>query len=319
MGHATTLVSAHLSALLRRRVEAFAEELPQAVDGHTKAIHQARVASRRLREILPIVGVASGIDVGDLRKDVGKVTRSLGRIRELDVTEKRLEAARRQWRWPMALVERIEKSRAADRADQLAAASDRYSGSTIHELLGQLDALARRDDLNTDIRAANAHLATRLRRRVRLFTAALDHAGIVYARENLHEVRIAAKKLRYTLEIVRDGARVPVGRAIARIRDLQTLLGDLHDLQGLQDRILAVAGQPGLDRSEVKAMERWQRRIETACRELHARFVRQRPALHKLAASLANDTPLLFVERQPRRMSVASAAGVRRGARGVKR
>ncbi|HET9372793.1 MAG TPA: CHAD domain-containing protein [Vicinamibacterales bacterium] len=319
MGHATTLVSTHLSALLRRRAAAFAEELPRAVDGEPRAIHQARVASRRLREILPIVGVASGIDVGGLRRDVRKVTRSLGRIRELDVTAKRLRTAAREWRWPLALVERIERGRAADRADQLAATSDRYSDQAIARLLGDLDALVGRDDLNTDIRAANAHLALQLRRRVRRFTAALDRAGTIYAREQLHQVRIAAKKLRYTLEIVREGAGVPIGREIARVRALQTLLGDLHDLQGLQARILTAATQPGLDRSEVKAMERWQRRIETACRELHARFVRQRPALHRLAASLASDTLFQFVDRRPRRMVVARAAVVRRGARGARR
>ena len=44
-----------LAQSLGRRVEALAGHLQAALDGDEHAIHQARVATRRLREIVPIV------------------------------------------------------------------------------------------------------------------------------------------------------------------------------------------------------------------------------------------------------------------------
>lgn len=46
----------------------------------------------------------------------------------------------------------------------------------------------------------------------------------------LHEMRIAAKRLRYTMEIFAPVVGDPLPGAIERIKVLQELLGDIHDL-----------------------------------------------------------------------------------------
>ena len=57
--------------------------LPAARDGHAESIRQARVATRRLREALPLL--APGPRGRALGKTVRRLTRALGPVRELDV------------------------------------------------------------------------------------------------------------------------------------------------------------------------------------------------------------------------------------------
>ena len=68
-------------------------------------------------------------------------------------------------------------------------------------------------------------------------------AGAVYLPERLHAVRIAVKKLRYAVEL--GGRRVAATAATPTLRALkrgQELLGRMHDLQMLIDRVRAGAG-----------------------------------------------------------------------------
>jgi CHAD domain-containing protein len=80
-----------LRTSLSKRRSALAKHLPQALTGDSHSVHQARVASRRLRETLPVVG--ADLDGGKAAKGAKKVrrrmrrlTRVLGPVRELEVT-----------------------------------------------------------------------------------------------------------------------------------------------------------------------------------------------------------------------------------------
>src|SRR5512134_188457 len=85
------------SRLLRPRFEALCEHLPESVTGDALAVHQARVASRRLREALPVVGPAAGVRrLQRAMRHVRLVTRALGPVRELDVAQEVLQALARQ-------------------------------------------------------------------------------------------------------------------------------------------------------------------------------------------------------------------------------
>src|SRR5947207_2807620 len=72
--------------LWRKRLDALDKVWPQFLAGETEALHKARVASRRIREALPVVGVqAPHAKVKKLRRKMRGLTRYLGPIRELDV------------------------------------------------------------------------------------------------------------------------------------------------------------------------------------------------------------------------------------------
>ena len=80
--------------LIRQRLRTLSRALPAAQKGDSKSLHHARVATRRLREALPLV--AGGGRGRKLERSVRRVTRALGPVRELDValmTLDELEAA----------------------------------------------------------------------------------------------------------------------------------------------------------------------------------------------------------------------------------
>src|SRR5918993_3701833 len=75
--------SASSALLLRQRVSALRRMLPGARSGDAKAVHQARVATRRLREAMPLLDAGKpGRQIDRLARDLTGV---LGTVRELDV------------------------------------------------------------------------------------------------------------------------------------------------------------------------------------------------------------------------------------------
>src|SRR5689334_16679173 len=85
--HPTMNRSLPLIRLLDRRARALRRQLAAAVDGKDVGVHQARVASRRLREALPVL--TQGLHdtkAGKARRKVRRLTEALGTVRELDVS-----------------------------------------------------------------------------------------------------------------------------------------------------------------------------------------------------------------------------------------
>ena len=77
-------VAATRSELLKKCVDQFSRVLRAVEKGDVRALHQARVTSRRMRELVPMLQLEGAIGrkiAGRLRKVTGR----LGTVRELDV------------------------------------------------------------------------------------------------------------------------------------------------------------------------------------------------------------------------------------------
>ena len=83
------VTSGRSELMIRQRLAALTRMLPGAHAGEVTAIHQARVATRRLREALPLV--ARGSSGRKVARIVRRLTRSLGPVRELDVALQTLD------------------------------------------------------------------------------------------------------------------------------------------------------------------------------------------------------------------------------------
>ena len=71
-------------APFRKRLDDFIESARRIHEGDVEAVHRTRVASRRLREFVPLLGLDH--DTSEkLSQQLTKVTRRLGKVRELDV------------------------------------------------------------------------------------------------------------------------------------------------------------------------------------------------------------------------------------------
>ena len=133
----------------------------------------------------------------------------------------------------------------------------------------------------------SSSLGVRLREAARTLGRNVNGAGTVYAPHTLHEIRIAAKKLRYVVELA--GERVP--GTLRRLRALQSALGRLHDAQVLQHRIQELAATVR-DRGLVATLTSMERTIESTCREWHAGVLKTFPATSELATAIAREVPV---------------------------
>src|SRR5262244_2473388 len=68
----------------RKRLDAFAAHFPGVEEDRVDALHGARVATRRLREIVPLLQFERSA-TRKLSRRLKKVTHTLGTVRELDV------------------------------------------------------------------------------------------------------------------------------------------------------------------------------------------------------------------------------------------
>src|SRR5688572_9152863 len=73
--------------LLQQSLQGLLSLLPDVRDGNPDSVHQARVLTRRIREILPLYEQTHRVEAEELRVSLRKVGRCLGRVRELDVMQ----------------------------------------------------------------------------------------------------------------------------------------------------------------------------------------------------------------------------------------
>jgi CHAD domain-containing protein len=102
--------------------------------------------------------------------------------------------------------------------------------------------------------------------------------------EELHQLRIAAKKLRYTLELF---APIETDTLLEKVVQVQTRLGAINDCQTVRAML---HGMPGSEKHEARLKRRQHRKTEEFRREWPCLFgeewtVRRKPMTHSLTAT----------------------------------
>jgi CHAD domain-containing protein len=308
--------------LWRKRLKELSAVWPDFVSGHTGGLHRTRVASRRIREALPIVAAnAPPAKVKKLGRKMRALTRSLGPIRELDVELDILDDRSKVDGVPVRAIEMVRRDVAARRRELRAELADSGPVRDVKKLLRKLERVAekgahgkghsakdakrsraQRHKSVSDDAAWKGVLAARLMRRAKGTAEALDSAGAVYAPERLHDVRISTKKLRYVLEIARD-AGVPAALPLITIlRHHQARLGQLHDLQMLLKHVREAEASPAVG-SRVNDLRAYADSLDRECRRLHAGFIEHRTELESIVKAVRHQVvPALTtsVRRQAR-------------------
>ncbi len=263
--------------------------LPAASKGDAMSVHHARIATRRLREALPLV--ASGRTADRLGRDVRRLTRVLGPVRELDVALEILNDVEATANAPRPAIQRLRGAIAEERRLLHAEMRRRLGKFDVSKLREHAVAAARRQAGRTPKRMRDPKQAAgakaRVARRSERLAATIENAAGLYLPDRLHDVRIAVKKLRYTLELAQAFSG---SRATARMRALksaQDLLGRMRDLEVLIARSRSIQSSPGASNLKVSAdLDRLVRRLETDCRQLHGQYVASRRDLLSLCDRL---------------------------------
>lgn len=268
-------------ALLRQRLVSMLRAMPAAQAGDEISVHQARVASRRLREALPVLGARADLAAIDRAgKRVRRITRALGPVRELDVTLMLLAELDGKGTTPKRAIARVRTAVLEERQKRRRSMLQEMSPSRLEKLRKRLVQVAAPDARGQVSRNALTEAAHQASLRARSLKAAIERAGGIYLADRLHRVRIEAKKLRYALEIQRELTRSRSTARLNRLKQEQDLLGRVHDLEVLIERTREVQARLApTNRRAMAELNRMIRAIEDECREGHAAYMRGRPAL----------------------------------------
>ncbi|HEY3421208.1 MAG TPA: CHAD domain-containing protein [Methanomassiliicoccales archaeon] len=228
-------------------------------DDDIEFVHRMRVASRRLRSALGLFGECfEEEDVRRWNRAVRSVTRDLGEARDLDVQIAFLKdfVDSHEGRPSLtALMAGLEGRRAT--------AQPRInSGLERLERKGALEQMRRtfEEVQNTPrcsvpygtMERAFHHISLRLDELLSL----QDCVHQPDAKERQHQMRIAAKRLRYTMEAFVTLYGEMMQGQIAVVKDLQDRLGELHDCDVWIDLLAAMGvDDPGLDTLQHDRME----------------------------------------------------------------
>jgi len=269
--------------LVNRPAEEFLRQWPLSLQGDVEGIHQARVATRRLREALPLLAQsARDREPALIRSALRSLTRALGPSRDLDVSRIVLaEIARRTPAHASAAVA-TDRRLAVERAAAATVLVQIGHGLDVAALIARTRELAIRLQGEPGTSGCARRAGTRLRNRASQLHAAVLAAGRVYAPGPLHGVRISLKKFRYAFELAGRLSRGRHGATLRRLKTLQDILGDMHDLQVLAGRVrdagawVAVGQKPSL--------EALAGHLDDQIRDLHSRYVTKRVLLIGLLA-----------------------------------
>lgn len=271
-------------ALLRQRLVSLLKAMPAAQAGDQTSVHQARVASRRLRQALPLLGVRADADALDRAgRRVRRITRALGPVRELDVTLLLLAELEKKKAAPARAIARVRAAVTEERQERRREMLAAIKPSKLNKLRKRLVQVAAPEKRPVSKGSALAEAGTQAATRAADLKAAIERAGGIYLADRLHRVRVAAKKLRYTLEIQRELTK---SRSTAHLNKLiaqQDLLGRMHDLEMLIDRARDVQTRlTPRDRRGMAELKTLIRVLEDECRTGHAAYMHARPALLRM-------------------------------------
>ncbi len=273
-----------LQRVLDRRIHALVDHLPAALEGDTSAVHQARVASRRLREALPVFGAAlHRRRVRRLGTRLRRLTRALGEVRESDVLLDTLETLVTEQHAPPEVVHVVQPEIGRERSLAFEHLTQVFDAGRARRLLARLERFARHipsPDVDSSWRSVHAD---RIRQRAHALLGAVADAGALFDADRLHAVRIAVKKLRYALELAGEVKIVAAGALVRQLREIQEILGQLHDTDVLRARVGGALDVPHPRTDLAAAHDAVAARLTAQERHLHARYLRRQASLIRVA------------------------------------
>ncbi len=224
-----------------------------AAGGDDEALHDFRVALRRTRSTLRAFRPwLQGSVKRKMEKRLRWLAHATNDARDAQVAlrwigEQRHALGHRHRAAVDYLSERLEDRRAAWAREQ-ARVLARY-GRASHKLVdrlqtyrGRIDASARSNTYGSALAGGVAeHLAS-----MREHVGAIRGSG---DEENIHRARIEGKKLRYLLEPLRGNRHADAGMMVKSLKNLQDVLGELHDCHRMAAEIAAALVDTAVERA----------------------------------------------------------------------
>jgi CHAD domain-containing protein len=243
-------------ALVRSVVRLLRHDAGVRLGEDPEAVHQARVATRRVRSDLRTYrDVLDPEWATPLRDELKWLAAELGNVRDAEVLGTRLREIAQQLRQPDAtqagkLIARLESRRDDARSELLAAMRDKRYLALLDEVV---EAAKRPRLLEEAARPAKEVLPVIMTTAWGKLSDAVGESSDHPTNEELHGVRIQTKRVRYAAESMIPVFGKPADRFAERAADLQDVLGEhqdavvagewLRDAAGRGAKTAFVAGQ----------------------------------------------------------------------------
>jgi CHAD domain-containing protein len=232
-----TIISERLKALV-------AHQRVILETGDPDAIHKFRVTTRRLQIALEILPSDVDNAIRHWRKQLRRWRRSLSTLRNYDVFHHYLEKEARSFKGlKLTSIESLQAIFQERRRKGLARAQRRLGQIRIQDIATALAphaaAIQSSPGFGASALAASVGLEQKLIRLESL--AVLSHAKSKM--RQIHRLRIAAKRVRYLMELYAALGYKDSERPLGWLRQLQDRLGEWHDVSALEEQIICLASR----------------------------------------------------------------------------
>jgi len=298
------------ATLLEFQASALRTQLGSVFDGDADAVHDARVATRRIRELLRLLRFDESRGDDDITGAFAAIGRALGRVRDVDVRLtliRELEMHTPQAAPSLVLVRQHFEANRLKRVRRLIKTLERLE---IDKLLATVTETCRG---SVRMRLASAGWRGQVRdlvvERARMAIEEIAHATGVYFPNRAHRARVAIKRLRYTAEILEATGGRQLHPIIKSLSKVQGILGDLHDRQDLGDWLWRHHKRDGVDAGHVKVTRQV---LAADVQEMHRKYLSNRAAVRAACAEIDHiaSTPAGYTRALAIGTAVAAVSGV---------
>jgi CHAD domain-containing protein len=240
---------------LRKQAKQLSDQLAGVRTGEDiEYVHRGRVACRRLRSVLKMSDWLEKRQFKVWRKEVRKLLKGMGKARDKDVQIEFL------WAYLAGIGDRsllpgiarvaigLERAREQLQADDVAAVDRAEASGVICEMLATSKA-ALEELEQAHVRLAGHELFSRLEGQIgENLGEFLDHQDSLADPQDdqgHHQMRIAAKQLRYTMEICQPAYQGRLDKYVAAVKKIQSYLGEIHDCDVWIEHLAATLGEEG--------------------------------------------------------------------------
>ncbi len=266
------------TALLQHSLQGLLAQLPALRDGQEEAIHDARVAIRRLLEAASVARRNYDDDsFTDIERRLTRFFKALGRARDADSAQRLVQHV--ESRFPLApatlgqLRASVEHAQLRSRRKVVKA----LESLEIERIPGQLQAARKAQARFRRDNSWRGRMRGHIAQRASNLREAIDHASGVYFPKRAHSVRVALKQFRYALELGMITGGDGAAHSRRPLRKVQTWLGDAHDREVLLERLHDLSAEDvTVNSQESAAVEQF---LTSELAELHQRYLAARPAI----------------------------------------
>lgn len=217
-----------------------------------EAVHDMRVATRRLRAILQIISeVAPANDVRYFRKELRRLANTLSGMRDADVFLNAVATyAKHLPPDTLSNLDTLSSALRNDREAGFAAAIDYLNSERYEDFKRDFAAFMTDDasgwDTETRLRDRAGSIIWQHYEALRMYELQIDLSRDLEPQiEELHNLRIAGKRMRYVLEMFADATGSQTDKALKPLKDMQEHLGTLQDIAVADDYLAQLEQRTG--------------------------------------------------------------------------